>query len=86
MERGLDTLAGAHGMRLSGCQVQRTAPARMFVRGAELLVLDDLSSALDVETEQALWEGIASRRQDATCLVVSHRQVALRRADRTNVL
>jgi ATP-binding cassette subfamily B protein len=55
-EAGLETLVGAGGVRLSGGQVQRTAAARMLVRGAELLVIDDLSSALDVETENTLWE------------------------------
>jgi len=58
MEDGLDTLVGPRGVRLSGGQVQRTSAARMFVSGSELLVFDDLSSALDVETEQALWERI----------------------------
>src|SRR5207248_8377289 len=53
---GLDTLVGPRGVRLSGGQVQRAAAARMFVRAPELLVFDDLSSALDVETEQRLWE------------------------------
>lgn len=56
LEHGLDTLVGPRGVRLSGGQVQRTAAARMCVREPELLVLDDLSSALDVETEQKLWE------------------------------
>jgi ATP-binding cassette subfamily B protein len=57
----------------------------MFVRDAELLVFDNLSSALDVETEGTLWERIFER-QDATCLVVSHRRAALRRADHVIVL
>ena len=56
--------------------MQRAAAARMFVRDPELLVFDDLSSALDVETEQALWERVFARR-DATCLVVSHRRAVL---------
>jgi len=56
LEAGLETLVGTGGVKLSGGQVQRTAAARMFVRGAELLVIDDLSSALDVETERSLWE------------------------------
>lgn len=80
IDHGLDTLVGPRGVRLSGGQIQRTAAARMFVRAAELLVFDDLSSALDVETEQILWERLFARR-DATCLVVSHRRAALRRAD-----
>ncbi|MEZ4658502.1 MAG: ABC transporter ATP-binding protein [Caldilineaceae bacterium] len=56
MEDGLDTLVGPRGVRLSGGQVQRTAAARVFVRQPELLVFDDLSSALDAETERLLWE------------------------------
>jgi ATP-binding cassette subfamily B protein len=51
----------------------------------ELLVFDDLSSALDVETEATLWERLFARRA-ATCLVVSHRRPALRRADHIIVL
>ena len=50
-----------------------------------MLVFDDLSSALDVETERALWERLAVRRE-VTCLVVSHRRAALRRADHIIVL
>ena len=84
-EFGLDTMVGPKGVKLSGGQVQRTAAARMFVREPELLVFDDLSSALDVETEQVLWERIFAR-PGATCLVVSHRRAVLRRADHILVL
>lgn len=85
LEQGLETLVGPRGVRLSGGQVQRAAAARMFVREPELVVVDDLSSALDVETEQQLWERLFER-QDLTCLVVSHRRAALRRADHIIVL
>jgi ATP-binding cassette subfamily B protein len=85
MEQGLDTLVGTRGVRLSGGQAQRTAAARMLARDAELLVFDDLSSALDVETEQTLWERLFEQR-DATYLVVSHRPAMLRRADHIIVL
>lgn len=85
LENGLDTVIGPRGVRLSGGQAQRTAAARMFVREPELLVFDDLSSALDVETERTLWERIFERK-DATCLVVSHRRAALQRADHIIVL
>ncbi len=88
LERGLDTPVGPRGVRLSGGQVQRAAAARMFLREAELLVFDDLSSALDAHTEQALWERLDAWRagSGAACLVVSHRRAALRRADRVIVL
>ncbi len=85
LDHGMETLVGPRGVKLSGGQVQRTAAARMFARDAELLVVDDLSSALDVETEQTLWDRLFVRR-DITCLVVSHRRVALRRADHIIVL
>ncbi len=85
LEKGLETMVGPKGVRLSGGQIQRTAAARMFLRTPELLVFDDLSSALDVETEKKLWERVFEQ-QDATCLVVSHRQAALRRADHVIVL
>ncbi|ASS74125.1 hypothetical protein CIG75_03390 [Tumebacillus algifaecis] len=80
MVDGLSTAIGASGVKLSGGQVQRVAAARMFVRDAELLVFDDLSSALDLKTERALWERVMAG-QDMTCLVVSHRPAALMRAD-----
>ncbi len=82
MELGLDTQVGPKGMRLSGGQVQRAAAARMFVTEAELLLFDDLSSALDVETERRLWQRLFARGKGTiTCLVVSHRRAALQRAD-----
>ncbi|MEO2003364.1 MAG: ABC transporter ATP-binding protein, partial [Candidatus Poribacteria bacterium] len=71
---------GTRGVKLSGGQVQRAAAARMFARETELLVFDDLSSALDVKTEQTLWERVFNEL-DATYLVVSHRKAVLRRAD-----
>jgi ATP-binding cassette subfamily B protein len=112
---GLDTLVGPRGIRLSGGQVQRAAAARMYVRRPDLLVFDDLSSALDVVTEKTLWDRLDWLRagndrgkahpapaengekgsaglpsslsaSPSTCLVVSHRRAALRRADRILVL
>ena len=85
LEAGMETVVGPRGVRLSGGQVQRTAAARMFVREPELLVFDDLSSALDVETEQRLWARLFEL-PETTALVVSHRRAAFRRADRIVVL
>jgi ATP-binding cassette subfamily B protein len=86
MPNGLDTMVGPLGMRLSGGQVQRTATARMFVRRPDLLVIDDLSSALDVETEKTLWDRLIREHAGTTALVVSHRRPALLRADQIVLL
>ncbi|MEC0202646.1 ABC transporter ATP-binding protein [Paenibacillus lautus] len=86
LQHGLETMVGPRGVKLSGGQAQRTAAARMLVRDAELYVFDDLSSALDVETERKLWERLFSERGGATCLVVSHRKAALHHADHIIVL
>jgi len=83
--QGLDTQVGTRGLRLSGGQMQRAAAARMLVRQPELLVIDDLSSALDVETERLLWDRIFER-EGVTCLAASHRRVALQRADQIILL
>src|SRR5690606_28150162 len=71
---------GPRGVRLSGGQIQRAAAARMLVHNPELLVIDDLSSALDVRTEATLWERLLDGK-NRTCLAVSHRRAALLRAD-----
>jgi ATP-binding cassette subfamily B protein len=89
MPDGLDTLVGPKGVRLSGGQLQRAAAARMFVRRPALLVMDDLSSRLDVVTEQRLWERLFALQDGGyrpTCLVVSHRRPVLQRADQIIVL
>jgi ATP-binding cassette subfamily B protein len=86
MPEGLDTIVGAKGVRLSGGQIQRTAAARAFVRRPELLVIDDLSSALDVETEARLWRQLLESATTTTLLVVSHRHAVLERADQVVVL
>ncbi len=76
------------GRRASSSPAGRSsAPPRRACSCAtpDLLVFDDLSSALDVETERVLWERVFDR-PDRTCLVVSHRRAALRRADHIIVL
>ena len=79
MPDGADTLIGPRGLRLSGGQRQRLATARALVHAPELVVLDDLSSALDVETEVQLWTNLADAGM--TVIAVSHRAVAFDRAD-----
>ena len=84
MPDGLATMVGPRGMRLSGGQAQRTAAARALVRAPDLLVVDDLASALDPQTESRLWRALAEL--PSACLAVSHRRAVLERADRIVVL
>jgi len=85
MPDGPATVVGPRGVRLSGGQVQRATAVRALVRSPELLVVDDLSSALDAETERVLWQRLADDGPE-TMLVVSHRRAALERADTVVVL
>jgi len=85
LEHGVETVIGTRGIKLSGGQAQRTAVARMLVRNAELLVFDDVSSALDIETEHLLWQRLFSSRS-STYLVVSHRRHVFQRADHIIIL
>jgi ATP-binding cassette, subfamily B, bacterial len=86
MADGFETMVGPRGVRLSGGQVQRSAAARMLVRSPRLLIFDDLSSALDVETEAELWDGLFAGGETTTVLAVSHRRPALKRADQVIVM
>ncbi len=97
LEAGLDTQVGPRGVKLSGGQVQRAAAARMLARRPSLLVVDDLSSALDVETEKRLWRRLLGpnasddraerqRGERRTILAVSHRRSVWQRANQIVVL
>jgi ATP-binding cassette subfamily B protein len=81
---GFATVIGPRGSRLSGGQSQRAALARAVFRDTELLVLDDVSSALDTQTEERLWQALEETY--LSMLVASHRRAALARADRIVVL
>lgn len=85
LEQGLDTFVGPRGVMLSGGQIQRAATARMMMTQSNLLIFDDLSSALDVHTEKILWERLFVE-SDVTCIAVSHRRAALARADHIIVM
>lgn len=81
---GPDALVGHRGVRLSGGQVQRLALARAVACDAELLLADDVSSALDATTEVELWSGL--RESGATVIGATSKAAALARADRVVVL
>jgi ATP-binding cassette subfamily B protein len=82
---GLATVVGPRGMRLSGGQLQRTAAARALIDSPTLLVVDDLSSALDVATETTLWQRLRAL-EHSTILAVSTRRITFHQADQIIVL
>ena len=91
LPEGLDTVVGERGVTLSGGQRQRVALARGFARDFDLLLLDDVLSAVDHDTEQRLIQAILRRAsgqagQRPTVVVVSHRLGVLSKADRVLVL
>lgn len=81
---GPDALVGHRGVRLSGGQVQRLALARALATDAELLLADDVSSALDAATEIELWDALRAR--GTTVIGATSKRAALARADRVVVL
>ena len=81
---GPDALVGHRGVRLSGGQVQRLALARALATDAELLLADDVSSALDASTEIELWTAL--RERGTTVVGATSKRAALARADRVVVL
>ena len=81
---GVDAVVGHRGVRLSGGQVQRLALARALAADAELVLADDVSSALDARTELELWGALQER--GSTVVGASSKRAALSRADRVVVL
>ena len=83
---GLDTIAGEKGINLSGGQKQRIALARSLLKPCDLLILDDVMSAVDYETERYLIDQIYNFQHARSLLIVSHRVSVLERADHIIVL
>lgn len=82
LPEGLDTLAGEHGARLSGGQRRRLAIARALIRDPRVLILDEVTSALDTPSEALLRQAPARLLHGRTTFVVAHRLSAIRDADR----
>jgi ATP-binding cassette subfamily B protein len=89
LPHGYETLLDrtfANGQDLSGGQWQRITAARGFMRDAELLIMDEPSSALDPRAEDALFQAIRDRQGTATTILITHRLANVRHADRIFVL
>ena len=85
---GLDTVVGERGIMLSGGQRQRVALARGLYQGGDLILLDDVLSAVDHENEQRLIKALANlhETEQPSCVIVSNRISAFRHADQILVL
>lgn len=86
LDKGLDTIIGKEGIRLSGGERQRLAIARMIVSDPKVIILDESTSALDVKTEEFLFEALADKLQDKTILIIAHRLSTIAHADLVYVL
>ena len=86
LPKGLDTKLGESGIRVSGGQRQRIALARAFYHDRNVLILDESTSALDVETEREVVDEISQLRGSRTLIVISHRPSTLQHCDRVYTL
>src|SRR5262249_46788494 len=83
---GLDEMLGDRGIRISGGERQRIAIARALYRNPAVLVLDEATSSLDLQTEHEVSEAIDALRGTRTLIVIAHRLTTVRRCDRIAVL
>ena len=84
-DKQLDAIVGRNGIKLSGGQRQRLAIARMILQDPEVVIMDEASSALDMETERKLYQDLTPFLEGRTTLIVAHRLSSIRQADRIMV-
>ncbi len=80
-ENGLDTQVGKNGVKLSGGQRQRISIARMILQNPSIIILDESTSALDIHTEETLFEELQDVLKEKTTIIIAHRLSTIRQAD-----
>jgi ATP-binding cassette subfamily B protein/subfamily B ATP-binding cassette protein MsbA len=86
LEKQYETMVGAHGQRLSGGQRQRIALARAILRDPAILILDEATSQIDIESEQLIHNALEEFVRDRTAVIITHRLATLALADRIVVM
>ncbi|WP_331773866.1 ABC transporter ATP-binding protein [Sulfurospirillum sp. 1612] len=86
LDEKLDTHVGRNGIKLSGGQRQRLSIARMIIQDANIVILDESTSALDVHTESKLFDDLSDFLQEKTTIIIAHRLSTIRKADYIYVL
>ncbi len=86
MEKGLDTLVGKGGIKLSGGQRQRIAIARMILQNPKVVIFDESTSAIDIDTERKLFNSLKDFLKNRTTIIIAHRASTIMQADYIYIL